>query len=230
MRRLLGVVLLASALAGPAAAAERVCRGEAKGRSGQVFVFLSVDGGRILRGTSRWAPPADRSSTPGAALLLERAFEDPDAGTLGAYTALRALNAASLDPPAAERAMVGVSSNTVQPIFKEWRMYGQSVADLKAGRGVQGAPAGSQPLSVVGTVPFTREDEGARPLLDSLADARTVITSVTDLNGQAPISRGLFWVEDRAGAEALTREAHAKAKAAAADPQKLCEPSADSAA
>ncbi|MFC3077148.1 hypothetical protein ACFODL_03490 [Phenylobacterium terrae] len=75
----------------------------------------------------------------------------------------------------------------------------------------------------MGTVPFTREDEGAAPLLDSLTSARTVITSVTDFQGEVLISRGLFWLTDRAAAEALTREAHAKAKAATADPQTLCQ-------
>ncbi|MFC3077149.1 hypothetical protein ACFODL_03495 [Phenylobacterium terrae] len=133
MRRLLGFLALAGAMVGPAAAAERVCQGEAKGAAGEVLVVLEVDGGRITDGGARWMPPADRSSTPGAALLLERRYADPEAGVLGEYTALQALNAASMDPPAADRAAVGVSSNTIQPIFKEWRMYGQAVADLKAG-------------------------------------------------------------------------------------------------
>ena len=105
-------------------------------------------------------------------------------------------------------------------------MYGQAVAQMKAGRAPQGVPKGGKPVQLVGAVPFSREDGFTVPLLDSLAEARTVITAATDEKGQVLLSRGLFWLTDRAGAEALNSEAYRKARAAANAPESCQAPKA----
>jgi hypothetical protein len=69
-----------------------------------------------------------------------------------------------------------------------------------------------------------REHPDAISLLASLETARTVITSVTDEEGKILIGRGLFWLTDRAGLEALSSQALAHAKTAAAEPKKKCKP------
>lgn len=217
------LALAAMVLAGPAVAAEYVCQGQANGEPGEVIATLVVDETRIVRGLMRWAPRRDASSTPNAALILERPYTDVDAGTLGPYSALLSINQAPMNPPRSEVAVVAVSSNVApSPLIKVWGLYGQAVAQMKAGRGAPGTPAGATPLFFNGSIPFTRQEAPAVALLDSLATSNTIITSVTDPTGQTLIARGLFWVNGRAEAETLGHEALRLAKEAATAPQTRC--------
>jgi hypothetical protein len=221
-----GAVCLAMALAlaaTPAFAERLVCAAKATGKAGEVSVDLTLADGKITEGRWSWRPPSDPSSTPAAMLSLSRGYLDVETGRLGPFDGLVSFNVAPFDPPKVERAIVGASSNTVKPVFRVWRLYGEAAADLKAGRPLRGAPPGARPAAFGGAVPFSRQDEDVRPLLDSLTDARTVITSVTDEKGKVVVSRGLFWLTDRAGSEALGAKALADAKSAAADPAR-CKP------
>lgn len=209
----------------PAAhAAEYLCQGTATGPAGQVLAFLVVDEGKIVRGRNDWLPRIDPSSMPGAQLVVQRPYSDPQTGVLGPVSGVQVVNQAMMNPPQTDKALVAVSSNTVPPIGKFWQMYANAAAAVKAGPGQPGAPAGAVPVMVVGSVPFGRDDPRSVALLDSLATANTVITSVSDEKGTVLISRGLFWLNDRPGAEALNRQAFGLAKEAAAAPQTQCKP------
>ena len=210
MRRIIGMAAALAVGGSSATAAELICENSVKGKAGEAHARLVVRDGAIVGGSSSWLPTPDRSSTPGAMLVLSRDYADPLTGAAGPVRMVISGNAARAAELKHERAIVAVSSNTVQPVGKEWQMFGNAAAEAKAGRGPPSPDA-----ILFGTVPFDRSDSRAIPLLDSLDQARTVITSVISADGTAVISRGLFWVNDHAGADALAKQAHAKALRAA---------------
>jgi hypothetical protein len=217
MRSIIGMAAALAVCAGPATAAELVCESSAKGKAGEAQARLVVRDGAIVSGTLSWLPTPDRSSTPGAMLVLSRDYADPLTGAAGPVRMIISGNAARAAELKHERAVVAVSSNIVPPIGKEWQIFRNAAAEAKAGRGP------SSPDAILfGTVPFDRSDPGAIPLLESLDQARTVITSVISADSTAVISRGLFWVNGRMAADALAKQAHAKALQAAQGDQAGC--------
>lgn len=219
------IFLAAAALAAalPARAAEYVCAGQARGPAGEVHARLDVQDGRIARGAWSWFPPPDRDSTPTARLAIARDYADPTKGRLGPVALAVVMNVATVEDLKHEHAVVAISSNTAKAVLKPWRQFTQAAAELKGGRAPRSSQPG-EPVAFVGAVPFNRQDEGAGALLDSLDTARTVITSVTDVEGKVLMSRGLFWLTDRGGAEALGEAAHRQALEAAKTPESRCKP------
>ncbi len=208
-----------------AAAADLICEARAKGSAGEVVVRLILRDGHIREGSQDWTPPSDKTSLPGASVAIHRPFADPVAGRVGPVAGVAALMAIPADRLVSERGLVAVSSNKSPPIFKESRNYAQAVAARKAGRAPQ-IPPGSKPVVFVTVMPFGRADAANVPLLDSLDEAESIITSLTDERG-APIldGRGLFWITDHAGSQKLSREAHEKAMMAATSAKDRCKPS-----
>lgn len=208
--------------ASPAAAADLVCEARARGSAGEVVVRLTLRDGKIREGHQQWMPPADKTSLAGASIAIFRPFADPEAGRLGPVDAIGALLLIPDDRLVAGRGLVGISSNTSPPIFKESGMYARAVAAKKEGRAPQ-VPPGSKPVALMTVIPFNRADPTAVPLLDSLDGAQSVITSLTDERGAAILDgRGLFWIADHAGSLKLSKEAHEQAVEASASAADRC--------
>lgn len=207
-----------------AEAAQRACHGAATGAAGDVRVVLIVDDGKVTAGLWRWIPKPDPASTFGARIVVERRYLDLENGVLGPVQVVQAANVARLDPPQLEQAIVSVATEAAGPVTKEWRMYGQAAATIKAGGKPSGMPA-EGPANFVGIIAFGAQEPGVAQLLASLnGGARLVTTQVADPKGLSVISRGRFDLSARAIAEATGREARRLASAAAVRPEQACEP------
>lgn len=222
MRKLLlWLAPVVAAAATSAHAASYACSATAEGPAGSVEMLIAVADGRQVGGLLRWSPVADKSSGPASRLMLERSIEDVQAGVLGPVRRVMVMMAAPVGDDGAENAVIGLSSNTVQPIFWPWRMYRDAFAAEKAGQAHPGTPPGAKGVMIVGTSQMERND-GSAPLFDSLDTADTVIVSVSDDKGSKVIGRALFWLNNRKGLEVLVTKARTDALKAAADPEKNC--------
>ncbi len=223
MRRTLLAAAFVLALAGRAEAGARVCHGKATGAAGDVSVALILEDGRATAGLWRWIPPPDPGSSFGARVVLERRYTDLENGILGPIQVVQAVNVVRLDSPKTERAVVSLTTETVGPVVKEWRGYGEAVGALKAGQVPAGMPATGKPANFIGVIPFSARDPGAETLIAALGAARSVATTVSDPQGKVVVSRGHFSLANRGIAEALGREARRLARAAAEKPTEQCE-------
>ncbi len=213
-------VLLVALLAPVVSHAETfACVGEAKGAAGEAIVRVDVIDGKPSRGLLIWSPPGDNPQRTG--LRLTRAYRNVQSGDLGPVDVLQVMTIANINP-SVDRAVIGVSSDTAKPIFKDWSLYGEQMRKWKSEPAGANLPDGAKAVAFAGSVPFKRFEEGAAALLDSLDAARTVIISATDPKGEVLLQRGLFVLTDRSGAATLEQQARAKAMEAAEAPATAC--------
>jgi hypothetical protein len=212
-------VLAALALLLPSFATAKtyLCFGEAKGAAGTAIVRLEITDGKATRGYLSWGPQGDSPLTD---FRMTRVYTDLDKGEVGPVEHVEVTVAAPANPKV-ESAAMGFSTDKVKPVYLAWPQYSQQIrawkADPKNAKLSPNAPWDA----FVGRQSFLRSDEPARPLLDSLETARSVIVSADGLDGTV-LQRGKFMLTDRAGAEALHQQARAKAQEAARTPETAC--------
>ena len=214
-RNLLAVLL--SAFSTIAAASEFQCVAEAEtDRAAKVgaIVGIAEDGARTAN--VFWAPRPDPKQSFGfAGVQLVRTVEDIEARRLGPVTTLVAVSMVEVEDVICKQAVVVASTDRTEPVAQEWELFAQLMAPDE----VRGTP-----VAIVGAVPFGRAEPKSRALVDSVAQSRTLIVSVHDLETLQPYAKSLFWLTDGEAAEVAMREALALALKKAEAPQANCEP------
>lgn len=212
-RSLFAVVL--SVFATGAAAAEFQCVAEVETDLADkvgAMVKIADDGARTA--SVFWAPRPDPKQSFGyASVQVVRTVEDIEARRLGPVSTLVAVSMVKVEDVVGKRAVVIASTNLTKPVAQEWKLFAQLMAAEDEGR----------PVAIVGAVPFGRADAPSRGLMDSVAQSRTLIVSVHDLETLQPYAKGLFWLTGDEAVEASMREALALALKKAEAPQANCE-------
>lgn len=219
--RVLAIVLFA-ALASGASAAEFRCLGRAEtdiAQSVEAMIEIAEDGSRTA--TVYWSPhPVPGDSFGFVIVAISRSVADIPALKLGPFTSITPIIGVKAEDAVGDSAVMIASTNLVASVPKLWTLFGQLL-------GQTGGPNGT--VAVVGGVPFTLDDDETRPLVESLAGARSLIVSAHDLKTLQPYAKGLFLLDQDAAVEDLMRTALTVALSKAETPSASCDvrPDAD---
>lgn len=220
--RVLAIVLF-SALASGASAAEFRCLGRAEtdiAQSVEAMIEIAEDGSRTA--TVYWSPHAVPDNSFGyVTVAISRSVADIPTLKLGPFTSITPIIGVKAEDAVGDSAVMIASTDLVAPIPKLWTLFGQLLEQT-------GGP--NESMGVVGGVPFTRDDDDSRPLVDSLAGARSLIVSAHDMKTLQPYAKGLFLLDQDAAVENLMRDALKVALDKAATPETSCDVRPDAAA
>ncbi|MDP1617043.1 hypothetical protein [Phenylobacterium sp.] len=215
LSRILATVIF-SALASTASAAEFRCLGRAEaevGQSVEAVIAIADDGTRTA--TVYWSPRAVPEDSFGfVTVAISRSVADIRALKLGPFTAIIPVIGVKAEDAVGDSAVMIASTDLVAPVAKTWTLFGQLLGQTHEPNGT---------VAVVGGVPFTRDDDETRGLVESLAGARSLIVSAHDMRTLQPYAKGLFLLDDDAAVEDLMRAALTTAVSKAETPSASCD-------
>lgn len=202
--------------AGAAAAAERVCDGEAKGPGkSEVGVTHRLDAKGVITSTRvRWTPPSTADKQlPWLTLGYE--IHGAALGPLNGVGVMAMVEAKA--PPASTSAEIVIRLDDGSDWRRPWRMYGEQRGQF--GRPVKG---GAKPVGFFGFIPiaFAGDKDSAAfnsLLIDHFAGAKTATVTVEG-NAKETFGENAYDLTGSAARDALFAEALAKADAAAKSP------------